>query len=140
MEREEYIMKKTIITALAILVIGTMTACSSVNETPSAEETTTTEAVAETTTEPETPEESEETAEPEETKTITGEILDAAMNTIIIRTEDGVDLIFSKEDAESDLKDGLKIGNSVVIEYTGEIVGNNASDTRVLKISDDVSE
>lgn len=140
MEREEYIMKKTIITALAILVIGTMTACSSVNETPSAEETTTTEAVAETTTEPETPEESEETAEPEETKTIAGEILDAAMNTIIIRTEDGVDLIFSKEDAESDLKDGLKIGNSVVIEYTGEIVGNNASDTRVLKISDDVSE
>lgn len=133
-------MKKTIITALAILVIGTMTACSSVNETPSAEETTTTEAVAETTTEPETPEESEETAEPEETKTIAGEILDAAMNTIIIRTEDGVDLIFSKEDAESDLKDGLKIGNSVVIEYTGEIVGNNASDTRVLKISDDVSE
>lgn len=140
MEREEYIMKKTIITALAILVIGTMTACSSVNETPSTEETTTTEAVAETTTEPETTEESEETAEPEETKTITGEILDVAMNTIIIRTEDGVDLIFSKEDAESDLKDGLKIGNSVVIEYTGEIVGNNASDTRVLKISDDVSE
>lgn len=132
-------MKKIIITALAMLVIGTMTACGSGSKTPSAEETAAAEVVAETTTAPETTEESE-AAEQEETKTITGEILDAAMNTVIIRTEDGVDLIFSKEDAESDLKDGLVIGNSVVIEYTGEIVGNNASDTKVLKISDDVSE
>lgn len=122
-----------------MLVIGTMTACGSGSKTPSAEETAAAEVVAETTTAPETTEESE-AAEQEETKTITGEILDAAMNTVIIRTEDGVDLIFSKEDAESDLKDGLVIGNSVVIEYTGEIVGNNASGTKVLKISDDVSK
>lgn len=131
-------MKRMILTGLAILMLAVMTACSPKPAATSTEETVTTEAVAtaETTTE----EEPAAETEPEETKTITGEILDAAMNTIIIRTEDGVDLIFSKEDAESDLKDGLKIGNSVVIEYTGEIVGNNASDTRVLKISDDVSE
>lgn len=131
-------MKRMILTGLAMLMLAVMTACSPKPAATSTEETVTTEAVAtaETTTE----EEPAAETEPEETKTITGEILDAAMNTIIIRTEDGVDLIFSKEDAESDLKDGLKIGNSVVIEYTGEIVGNNASDTRVLKISDDVSE
>lgn len=131
-------MKRMILTGLAVLMLAVMTACSPKPAATSTEETVTTEAVAtaETTTEKEPAAETE----PEETKTITGEILDAAMNTIIIRTEDGVDLIFSKEDAESDLKDGLKIGNSVVIEYTGEIVGNNASDTRVLKISDDVSE
>lgn len=131
-------MKRMILTGLAVLMLAVMTACSPKPAATSTEETVTTEAVAtaETTTE----EEPAAETEPEETKTITGEILDAAMNTIIIRTEDGVDLIFSKEDAESDLKDGLKIGNSVVIEYTGEIVGNNASDTRVLKISDDVSE
>lgn len=131
-------MKRMILTGLAMLMLAVMTACSPKPAATSTEETVTTEAVAtaETTTEEETAAETE----PEETKTITGEILDAAMNTIIIRTEDGADLIFSKEDAESDLKDGLKIGNSVVIEYTGEIVGNNASDTRVLKISDDVSE
>lgn len=131
-------MKRMILTGLAVLMLAVMTACSPKPAATSTEETVTTEAAAtaETTTE----EEPAAETEPEETKTITGEILDAAMNTIIIRTEDGVDLIFSKEDAESDLKDGLKIGNSVVIEYTGEIVGNNASDTRVLKISDDVSE
>lgn len=131
-------MKRMILTGLAVLMLALMTACSPKPAATSTEETVTTEAAAtaETTTE----EEPAAEREPEETKTITGEILDAAMNTIIIRTEDGVDLIFSKEDAESDLKDGLKIGNSVVIEYTGEIVGNNASDTRVLKISDDVSE
>lgn len=131
-------MKRMILTGLAVLMLALMTACSPKPAATSTEETVTTEAVAtaETTTE----EEPAAETEPEETKTITGEILDAAMNTIIIRTEDGVGLIFSKEDAESDLKDGLKIGNSVVIEYTGEIVGNNASDTRVLKISDDVSE
>lgn len=131
-------MKRMILTGLAVLTLAVMTACSPKPAATSTEETVTTEAAAtaETTTE----EEPAAETEPEETKTITGEILDAAMNTIIIRTEDGVDLIFSKEDAESDLKDGLKIGNSVVIEYTGEIVGNNASDTRVLKISDDVSE
>lgn len=131
-------MKRMILTGLAVLMLALVTACSPKPAATSTEETVTTEAVAtaETTTE----EEPAAETEPEETKTITGEILDAAMNTIIIRTEDGVDLIFSKEDAESDLKDGLKIGNSVVIEYTGEIVGNNASDTKVLKISDDVSE
>lgn len=131
-------MKRMILTGLAVLMLAVMTACSPKPAATSTEETVTTEAAAtaETTTE----EEPAAETGPEETKTITGEILDAAMNTIIIRTEDGVDLIFSKEDAESDLKDGLKIGNSVVIEYTGEIVGNNASDTRVLKISDDVSE
>lgn len=71
-----------------------------------------------------------------EIQTITGEVLDAAMNTVVIKTDDGQELIFGKEDAETDFKDGLLIGNYIMIEYTGEIDGTDTSGTRVIKITD----
>lgn len=131
-------MKKIAVITAAVFMAVSLGACGGKKETASAESTA---GIAETTvtaaaTVPETVPETTADAVKEEVKTVTGEIIDAAMNTIIIRTEDGTDLILGKEDAETDLKDGLLIGNSVVVEYTGEIVGNNASAAKVLKISD----
>lgn len=131
-------MKKIAVITAAVFMAVSLGACGGKKETASAESTA---GIAETTvtaaaTVPETVPETTADADIEEVKTVTGEIIDAAMNTIIIRTEDGTDLILGKEDAETDLKDGLLIGNSVVVEYTGEIVGNNASAAKVLKIFD----
>lgn len=128
--------------AILLTAVCVMSACGGkAEETSSAEITIAvmteeTSAMVETTVE--TTVENSETEESAEVKTITGEVLDGAMNTIIIKTEDGTELIFSKEDAETDLEDGLVIGSFVVIEYTGEINGEDTTDTRVLKISDQV--
>lgn len=125
-------MKKNIIIGMAVLLLGTMTSCGRkkepvpTNEIQVAAEQTTEESAANT----------EPAAEVATVSIITGEVIDAAMNTVIIRTEGGVDLIFSKEDAEIDLKDGLVIGNLITIEYTGNIEGNDASSAKAVKISD----
>ena len=58
------------------------------------------------------------------------------MNSIIIRTDDGRDLSFSKEDAETDLKDGLLLDIKVTITYTGEIDGDDATGAKVIRITD----
>lgn len=128
-------MKRLTVTMAAILLVASMSACGGKKEAVPTEPVTTAATEPEITTAPETT-----LAATGESKTIIGEILDAAMNTIIIRTEDGKDLIFGKEDAETDLENGLVIGNSVIIEYTGEIDGTNASETKVLKISDHAAE
>lgn len=133
-------MKRLTVTMAAILLVVSMSACGGKKEAVPTEPVTTAATEPETTV-PETTIAPETTsAMTGESKTIIGEILDAAMNTIIIRTEDGKDLIFGKEDAETDLENGLVIGNSVIIEYTGEIDGTNASEAKVLKISDHAAE
>ena len=136
-------MKKWIIGLLAAMIV---TACGQQNnETTSAEAETTMEAESQ-----ETEESSEEASAEEETskedtdaaaeaaeeKQITGTVVDAAMNSIIIRTDDGRDLSFSKEDAETDLKDGLLLDIKVTITYTGEIDGDDATGAKVIRITD----
>lgn len=126
-------MKKSMMQVIVVVAaVCMLAACGGKAEETKApqttEATTTAETIAPVTTEAETM--------AEETKTIEGEIIDAAMSTIIIKTEDGAELIFSKEDAEADLKDGLIVGNFVVLEYTGEIVGEDTTGAVVLKISD----
>ncbi|MEG0564998.1 MAG: hypothetical protein RR590_02075, partial [Hungatella sp.] len=66
----------------------------------------------------------------------TGEVVDATMNSVIIQTADGERLIFTKEDdVVYDLKNGMVTGDRIVIQYTGEIRGNDTSKTKVLGIS-----
>lgn len=122
-------MMQVIVVAAAVCMLAACGGKAEETKTPqTTEATTTAETIAPVTAEAETM--------AEETKTIEGEIIDAAMSTIIIKTEDGAELIFSKEDAEADLKDGLIVGNFVVLEYTGEIVGEDTTGAVVLKISD----
>lgn len=125
-------MKKNIIIGMAVLLLGTMTSCGRKKEPVPTDEVL---VAAEQTTE-ELTAKTELAAEAATVSIITGEVIDAAMNTVIIRTEDGADLIFSKEDAEIDLNDGFVIGNLITIEYTGKIEGNDASLAKAVKISD----
>lgn len=70
-------------------------------------------------------------------KTITGTVVSEAMSTIRIETEDGRQLTFSKELAESDRAEGAEEGAKVTLEYTGEIFdGENTQFAFVWKISD----
>ena len=135
-------MKKWMIGILAALMV---TACGQkAEETAPAQteaateaETQETESSSEETSEEASEEETaDETADPAEEKEITGTVVDAARNSIIIRTDDGQELSFSKEDAETDLKDGLLLDMKVTIVYTGEIDGNDASGAKVIRITD----
>ncbi len=58
---------------------------------------------------------------------ITGAILDATMNTIKIRAEDGRTLAFSTVDADKTKCKGLILGSSVDVFYTGEIIDEDTS-------------
>ncbi len=70
-------------------------------------------------------------------KTISGTVVSEAMSTIQIETEDGRQLTFSKELAESDRANGSEEGAKVTLEYTGEIFdGENTQFAFVWKISD----
>ena len=49
--------------------------------------------------------------------TVTGEVVDAAMASVRIRLEDGTEMLFDKQEANVDLKDGLVIGNQITVAY-----------------------
>lgn len=66
--------------------------------------------------------------------TVEGEIVDAAMNSILIRTDDGRELSFMTENADKSEVDGLLIGSRVVVYYTGELVGENTDKVMVIKL------
>ena len=56
--------------------------------------------------------------------TITGTILDATMSTVTIQTEDGEELSFSiPDDADETEVDGMTVGDTLEITYTGTIDG-----------------
>lgn len=66
-----------------------------------------------------------------------GTVVDATMNTLTIQTDDGQEYTFATEDADtSGLADGLTIGNKVLVTYTGEIKGTDASGAAVTSIAD----
>ena len=49
--------------------------------------------------------------------TVTGEVVDAAMASVRIRLEDGTEMLFDKQEANVNLKDGLVIGNRITVAY-----------------------
>ena len=77
----------------------------------------------------------EETAGTAEQQTITGTILDATMSTVTIQTEDGEELSFSSpDDADETEVDGMTVGDTLEITYTGTIDGTDTSGATVVKL------
>lgn len=77
----------------------------------------------------------EETAGTAEQQTITGTILDATMSTVTIQTEDGEELSFSiPDDADETEMDGMTVGDTLEITYTGTIDGTDTSGATVVKL------
>lgn len=71
----------------------------------------------------------------EEEQVISGTITDAAMHTVTIETEDGATLTFSiPDEADRTQVDGMLIGNTLEITYTGTIDGEDTSNATVLKL------
>ena len=74
----------------------------------------------------------EETAGTAEQQTISGTILDATMSTVTIQTEDGEELSFSiPDDADETEVDGMTVGDTLEITYTGTIDGTDTSGATV---------
>lgn len=77
----------------------------------------------------------EEAAGTAEEQTITGTILDATMSTVTIQTEDGEELSFSiPDDADETEVDGMTVGDTLEITYTGTIDGTDTSGATVVKL------
>ena len=77
----------------------------------------------------------EETAGTAEQQTITGTILDATMSTVTIQTENGEELSFSiPDDADETEVDGMTVGDTLEITYTGTIDGTDTSGATVVKL------
>ena len=75
------------------------------------------------------------TADPAEEQTFTGTILDATMSTVTIQTEDGEELSFSiPDDADETEVDGMTVGDTLEITYTGTIDGTDTSGATVVKL------
>ena len=75
------------------------------------------------------------TADPAEEQTITGTILDATLSTVTIQTEDGEELSFSiPDDADETEVDGMTVGDTLEITYTGTIDGTDTSGATVVKL------
>lgn len=69
--------------------------------------------------------------------TITGTLLDAAMSTLILETDDGEEYMFEKDNPDvSGLSDGLTIGDRITLTYTGSLSDGDASGANVIAISD----
>ena len=72
-----------------------------------------------------------------EEKEAVGTLVDASMNTITIRQNDGTELTFLSNNCdEHNFKNGLREGNWIVVTYTGEIQGDNTQNASVIKITD----
>lgn len=71
-----------------------------------------------------------------EEKEAVGTLVEASMNTVTIRQNDGTVLTFLSNNCEHDIKNGLREGNWIVITYIGEIQGTNTQNVAVVKITD----
>lgn len=131
-------MKKFFAVLLAAAMMLSVAACSSGKDKDnSAEQTepaTKNEATEEVT--PDKGSTEQPTEQPtEEEQVISGTITDAAMHTVTIETEDGATLTFSiPDEADRTQVDGMLIGDTLEITYTGIINGEDTSNATVLKL------
>ena len=65
---------------------------------------------------------------------ISGTIVDASMNTLVIQTAEEQELAFGTEDADKSKCSGLEIGSKVTVFYTGTIDGTDTSGVTVLRL------
>ena len=137
-------MKNLFAVLLASLMLFAFAACSSDTDNSSdtnQSDETGTDATDETgtdatgTTDETASDSAEETAGTAEQQTITGTILDATMSTVTIQTEDGEELSFSiPDDADETEVDGMTVGDTLEITYTGTIDGTDTSGATVVKL------
>ena len=131
-------MKKIFAVLLAAAMMLSVAACSSGKDKDnSAEQTepaTKNEATEEVT--PDKGSTEQPTEQPtEEEQVISGTITDAAMHTVTIETEDGATITFSiPDEADRTQVDGMLIGDTLEITYTGTIDGEDTSNATVLKL------
>lgn len=131
-------MKKIFAVLLAAAMMLSVAACSSGKDKDnSAEQTepaTKNEATEEVT--PDKGSTEQPTEQPtEEEQVISGTITEAAMHTVTIETEDGATLTFSiPDEADRTQVDGMLIGDTLEITYTGTIDGEDTSNATVLKL------
>lgn len=57
-------------------------------------------------------------------------------NTITIRQNDGVELMFSSNNCQHEFKNGIREGNWIVVTYIGEVRGTDTKNVTVIKITD----
>lgn len=70
-----------------------------------------------------------------EVSVMTGTVLDAAMNSIVIQNEEYPQgLIFSKENSASGFSEGLTLDMNVTLFYTGETDGEDTSKAEVILV------
>lgn len=83
-------------------------------------------------------EETENSEEERQNKTVsvmTGTVLDAAMNSIVIQNEEYPEgLIFSKEASAAGFSEGLTLDMNVTLFYTGETDGDDTAKTEVILV------
>ena len=131
-------MKKIFAVLLAAAMMLSVAACSSGkdkdNNAEQTEPATKNEATEEVT--PDKGSTEQPTEQPtEEEQVISGTITDAAMHTVTIETEDGATLTFSiPDEADRTQVNGMLIGDTLEITYTGTIDGEDTSNATVLKL------
>ena len=139
-------MKKTGKMAAAVLLTASVAALASGCGQKEAQETSAPESTVSQTEESasqaeESASQAEETESPEEenqsgaVSVMTGTVLDAAMNSIVIQNEEYPQgLIFSKENSASSFSEGLTLDMNVTLFYTGETDGEDTTKTEVILV------
>ena len=134
-------MKSLFAVLLAAVMVFSFAACSSDYNKYDTNTTTSTS----TSTESETTEEAEsgtadDTSTAEE-QVITGTITESAEGTVTIETEDGTALTFSiPDDADQTEVNGMTVGDTLEITYTGSIEGEDTSSATVVKLVQTTAE
>ena len=111
-------------------------------ETEATDETTTGEASSdeETSSEEAESDTTDDTSTAEE-QVITGTITESAEGTVTIETEDGTALTFSiPDDADQTEVNGMTVGDTLEITYTGSIEGEDTSSATVVKLVQTTAE
>lgn len=69
-------------------------------------------------------------------KQAVGTLVDLTENTITIRQNDGVELLFNSNNCQHEFKNGIREGNWIVVTYIGEVNGTDTKNVTVIKITD----
>ena len=69
-------------------------------------------------------------------KQAVGTLVDLTENTITIRQNDGVELLFNSNNCQHEFKNGIREGNWIVVTYIGNINGTDTKNVTVIKITD----
>ena len=128
-------MKKMIVAALMAALLVTATACGSTSSSSSSSSSSESSTSSQSSSVESEPAEEASNADGGEVSTVTGVIEDAAMNSVVIKTEDGLTLNFTiPDDADKTEVDGMTIGDTLEITYTGTIDGEDSSGAVVTKL------